>query len=123
MMAPKNADGFGPSQVLYAETYEAEAVAVAEAFGIAPASVVDPLDPASPPTREDFEGAHVIVIIGEDGVIDPTSPAPAERSSPPSTSSGGRRPLVSSARRHGGRPSGPAGHRPSCRWPIAVRGR
>jgi hypothetical protein len=72
MMAPKNADGFGPSQVLYAETYEAEAVAVAEAFGIAPASVVAPLDPASPPTSEDFEGANVIVIIGEDGVIDPT---------------------------------------------------
>ncbi|MCP5030871.1 MAG: LytR C-terminal domain-containing protein [Actinomycetia bacterium] len=70
VLAPKNANSLGPSQVLYIEGFEAEARVVAESFGVDPASVLSPYDPGSPPIDEIRE-ANVIVIIGQDGLIEP----------------------------------------------------
>lgn len=69
VLAPKNATVFGPTQVLYTEGFEAEAQAVAEAFGVDPVAVVSAYDPASPPIN-DIREAIVIVVIGQDGLID-----------------------------------------------------
>ncbi len=65
---PKNADVNGPSVVLFQPGYESEAIAVATAFGVDPAAVVQPFDPATSPVA-DTQGANVIVRIGNDGVI------------------------------------------------------
>lgn len=64
----KNADVDGPSVVLYVEGYEADAIAVAQAFSVDPAAVVQPFDPATSPIA-DTQGAHVIVRVGNDGLI------------------------------------------------------
>jgi hypothetical protein len=68
VLAPKNANSLGPSQILYQDSFEAEARGVAEALAVDPAVVVAPLDPAAPPF-DDLGNAVVIVIIGQDGVI------------------------------------------------------
>lgn len=65
---PKNAEGGGPSVIFFAEGFEAEARAAAEALNLDPALVVRPLDPAAPPT-EDTQGANLIVLAGTDGLI------------------------------------------------------
>ncbi len=64
----KNADVDGPSVVLYVEGYEADAIAVAQTFSVDPAAVVQPFDPATSPIA-DTQGAHVIVRVGNDGLI------------------------------------------------------
>lgn len=69
-LTAKNADEFGSSAVLYTEGYRLEAAAVAAVFGVEPAGVTDPLDPAEPP-MDDLGTAKVIVLVGFDGVIDP----------------------------------------------------
>lgn len=69
VLAPKNADFLGPSLVLYTEGFEPDASAVAAVFGVDPTAVVQPLDPANPPIG-DTQGADIIVVIGEDGLID-----------------------------------------------------
>ncbi len=66
--SPKNADVDGPSVVLYVEGYEADARAVAAAFGVDPDAVVAPFDPATSPIA-DTQGANVIVRVGNDNVI------------------------------------------------------
>lgn len=67
--APKNADVTGaPSAIVYAEGYEAEAVAVAAVFAPGLEGLVQPLDPAAPPIV-DTQEANVIVVIGPDGLI------------------------------------------------------
>lgn len=65
---PENADVVGPSVVLFQPGYEAEAKAVAELFGADPDAVVQPFDAATSPVP-DTQEAHVIVRIGNDGVI------------------------------------------------------
>ncbi len=65
---PKNADVDGPSVILYVEGYEADARAVAAAFGVDPDAVVQPFDPATSPIA-DTQGANIIVRVGNDGVI------------------------------------------------------
>ncbi|MEM9134749.1 MAG: LytR C-terminal domain-containing protein [Actinomycetota bacterium] len=68
VLAPKNADLLASeSAVLYTGSAEAEAVAVAAAFG-ADASIVAALDPASPPIN-DIGPADVVVVIGQDGAL------------------------------------------------------
>ncbi len=67
-LSPKNADVPGASAIYYTEGFQAEAVAVAAAYGVDPAAVVQPLDPAALPVA-DTQGANVIVRIGSDGVI------------------------------------------------------
>lgn len=69
VLAPKNATKLGPTAVLYTENFDAEAQAVAEVFGLDPVSVVAAYDPASPPIN-DIRDAIVIVVIGQDGLID-----------------------------------------------------
>jgi hypothetical protein len=70
VMAPKNADALGPSQILYVRSDgQAQAGAVAEALGVDPAEVVEPYDPSAPPIAS-IGDADVVVIIGTDGVID-----------------------------------------------------
>jgi hypothetical protein len=71
IVEPENATEFGPSAIIYDEGYDAEADVVAELFGVASAGIVSALDPAAPPGDE-LGGANVIVVIGDDGVIDPT---------------------------------------------------
>jgi hypothetical protein len=71
LLAPKNADTFGPSQVLFTDGNEAEAEAVAVVFGVDSQEVVAALDPSAPPMDE-LDDADVIVVIGEDGLIVPT---------------------------------------------------
>lgn len=68
VLAPKNATKLGPTAVLYTENFDAEARAVAEVFGVDPV-VVAAYDPASPPIN-DIRDAIVIVVIGQDGLID-----------------------------------------------------
>lgn len=65
---PKNAPQPGPSAIYYAEGYAQEASAVATTLGLDPALVVRPLDPAAPPI-DDIQGAHLIVMAGNDGLI------------------------------------------------------
>lgn len=69
VLAPRNADFLGPSLVLYAEGFEEEAAAVAEAFGADVAAVVQALDPSDPPIN-DTRDANIVVVVGEDGLID-----------------------------------------------------
>ena len=68
VLAPRNATFLGPSRVLYTEGFDDEAAAVAAAYGVDPAAVVAPLDPSDPPIS-DTRGADVIVVVGEDGLI------------------------------------------------------
>lgn len=68
--APKNADTAGPSVILFVEGYESDAQAIAEIFGVDPAAVLRPFDPATSPIS-DTQAAHVIVMAGTDGVITP----------------------------------------------------
>lgn len=68
VLAPKNADFLGPSLVLYTEGFEAEADGVATAFGVEPSAVVGPYDSANSPIN-DIRGAAIIVVVGEDGLI------------------------------------------------------
>lgn len=68
-LKPENATVDGPTAILFAEGFAAEAAAVAEAFGLDPTTYVKPLDPANPPV-DDTQAANVIVIIGVDGAID-----------------------------------------------------
>lgn len=68
--APKNADTPGPSVILFNEGYESDAQAIAGLFGVDPAAVVRPFDPATSPIA-DTQGANVIVMAGSDGVITP----------------------------------------------------
>ncbi len=65
---PKNADIDGASVILYTEGYEADARAIATAFGVDPDAVVQAFDPATSPIA-DTQSANVIVRIGNDGVI------------------------------------------------------
>ncbi|MDH3679873.1 MAG: LytR C-terminal domain-containing protein [Acidimicrobiia bacterium] len=69
VLAPKNADFLGPSQVLFTDGFEEEAAAIAEVFQVDPVAVVGPLDPADPPIR-DTQSASIVVVVGEDGLID-----------------------------------------------------
>lgn len=66
--APKNANSQRPSAVLYIEGYQAEAVAVAAAFGPGLETLVQPLDPADAPI-DDLQGSHVVVVIGADQLL------------------------------------------------------
>ncbi len=66
--AAKNADVNGSSAIYYAEGFQAEALAVASVFGPGVEAVVQPLDPAAPPST-DLQQATVIVVIGPDDVI------------------------------------------------------
>lgn len=68
--APKNAETVGPSVVLFVEGYESDARAIAAVFGADPAVVVKPFDAATSPIA-DTQGAQVIVMAGNDGVILP----------------------------------------------------
>lgn len=65
---PKNAEVDGPSVVLYVEGYEADARAVAAAFGVDPDAVIAPFDAATSPIA-DTQSANIIVRVGNDGVI------------------------------------------------------
>ena len=65
---PKNADVVGPSVILFTDGFEAEAIAVAEVYGVSPDAVVKPFDPATSPIA-DTQDADIIVRIGNDGVI------------------------------------------------------
>jgi hypothetical protein len=67
---PKNATGLGPSQVLYREGSETAASQVASVFGADAAGVVAPLDQAALPI-DDTQGADIVVVIGEDGLLAP----------------------------------------------------
>ena len=66
--APKNAATQRPSAVLFAESYQAEALAVAAVFGTGLEGLVQPLDPADLPI-DDTQEANVIVVIGPDNLI------------------------------------------------------
>lgn len=66
--APKNADIDGASVILYMDGFEADARAIATAFGVDPDAVVQAFDAASSPIA-DTQGANVVVRIGNDGVI------------------------------------------------------
>lgn len=66
--AAKNADLNGPSVVYYVEGYEDEAVAVVSVFGPGLDGLVQPLDPANPPS-DDIQDAAVIVVVGNDDII------------------------------------------------------
>lgn len=66
--APKNANSRRPSAILYTESYQPEALAVAAVFGPGLESLVQPLDPADPPI-DDTQQANVIVVIGPDDLI------------------------------------------------------
>ena len=68
VLAPRNATFLGPSRVLYTEGFDDEAAAVAATYDVDPAAVVAPLDPSDPPIS-DTRGADVIVVVGEDGLI------------------------------------------------------
>lgn len=68
VLAPRNANFLGPSKIFYAEGFEEAAIGVAGAYSVDPAAVVAPLDPANPPIN-DTRGADVIVVVGEDGLI------------------------------------------------------
>jgi len=65
---PKNADTKGPSVILFIETYESDARAIAVLLGVDPDVVVQPFDAATSPIA-DTQGAAVIVMVGNDGVI------------------------------------------------------
>jgi hypothetical protein len=70
VLAPKNADVLGPSQILYTTSGgEAQARTVAEVFEVNPDDVVRAYNPSAPPIAS-IGDADVIVIIGTDGVID-----------------------------------------------------
>ena len=66
--AAKNADVNGPSAIYYVDGFQAEALAVASVFGPGLDDLVQPLDPANPPTADSQESA-VIVVVGNDDVI------------------------------------------------------
>lgn len=66
--AAKNADVNGPSVIYYTEGYQNEALAVASVFGPGLESLVQPIDPAAPPSA-DLQQANVIVVVGNDDVI------------------------------------------------------
>ncbi len=65
---PKDATVDGASVVLFQPGYESEAIAVATAFGVDPALVVQPFDAAASPIA-DTQGANIVVRIGADGLI------------------------------------------------------
>lgn len=68
VLAPKNATVLaGSSAILYAGASDADALAIAAAFG-ADAALVAPLDPAAPPIN-DIGAADVVVVIGQDGAL------------------------------------------------------
>lgn len=69
VLAPKNAEALGPSQILYTEGFEQEANALAAVFAVDPLQVVGPLDPLAKPIS-DTRDAHVVVVIGQDDLID-----------------------------------------------------
>jgi hypothetical protein len=66
--APKNANSQRPSAVYYIEGYQAEALAVAEAFGPGLETLVQPLDQNDLPI-DDLQASHVIVVIGADQLL------------------------------------------------------
>lgn len=68
VLAPRNANFLGPSKIFYTEGFEEAANGVAGAYSVDPAAVVAPLDPANPPIN-DTRSADVIVVVGEDGLI------------------------------------------------------
>ncbi len=65
---PDNAKSPAKSVVLYTEGFEAEAQAVAAAFGIPAETTVFALDPTDSPI-DDTQSANIIVRVGNDGVI------------------------------------------------------
>ncbi len=65
---PDNAKSPAKSVILYTEGFEAEAQAVAAAFGIPVETTVFAFDPADSPI-DDTQGANIIVRVGNDGVI------------------------------------------------------
>lgn len=65
---PADANSPAKTVILYTEGFEAEAEAVAAAFGAPVESTVFALDPEDSPT-EDTQGANIVVRIGNDGVI------------------------------------------------------
>jgi hypothetical protein len=71
MLEPSNAKVDQDTAIQYAPDYEADAVAVAEAFGL-DASVVEPFpDELNIRDAADVAGANIIVFVGLDGKIDP----------------------------------------------------
>jgi len=67
--APKNADGGSrTSAIYYVAGYEAEAGVLAEVFGPGLEDLIEPLDATAPPI-DDTQGAHIIVVIGNDDRI------------------------------------------------------
>ena len=65
---PKNADTSRASVILFAESYEPEALEVAAVFGPGLEGLVQPLDPNDLPIA-DTQQANVIVVIGPDDLI------------------------------------------------------
>jgi len=65
---PKNADAPGASAILYTEGYELDAAAVASVFATGLEMLIAPLDDTNRPV-DDIQGAHIVVVIGNDGTI------------------------------------------------------
>lgn len=65
---PDDATANGPSMILFQPGFEAEARAVAELFGVDPAALVQPFDAAASLT-DDTQESNLIVVIGNDGLI------------------------------------------------------
>jgi hypothetical protein len=65
---PKNADSLRPSAILYVDGYQFDAEAVAAVFAAGLETLVAPLDDTNRPI-DDIQGAHVIVVVGNDGAI------------------------------------------------------
>lgn len=68
VLAPRNANFLGPSKIFYTTGYESAAAGVAQAYSVDPTAVVEPFDPANPPIN-DTHGADIIVVVGEDGLL------------------------------------------------------
>lgn len=64
----KDAAADGPSAILFQPGFESEARAVAAVFGVDPEALVRPFDAAASPIA-DTQQANIIVVIGNDGLI------------------------------------------------------
>ena len=68
VLAPRNANFLGPSKILYTDGFQLAAGEVADAYAVDASAVVEPFDPANPPIN-DTHGADIIVVVGDDGLI------------------------------------------------------
>lgn len=67
-LVAKNADETQGSAIYYTDGFEAEATALAQVYGPALETLVEPLDTEDPPSSE-IDGADIIVVLGTDGLI------------------------------------------------------